>query len=88
MKAIYSQNSCKESELLRVNCKKNTMSIDWIYIQNGTSVWKVTNMVNWSWIENLSDSEIYEEKQTRQKRQKTVSSFKEIRESEAIICFK
>jgi len=88
MKAIYLQNSCKESKLLRVNCKKNTISIDWIYIQNDMLVQKVMNMLNLLWIENLSDSEIYKEKQTRQKRQKTASSFKETRESETIICFK
>ncbi len=46
IKAIYFQNSCKELELLRVNCKKNIINIDQIYIQSDMSVQKATSMLN------------------------------------------
>jgi len=88
MKTIYFQNSCKELELLRVSCKKNTISIDWIYIQSDMSAQKVINLLNLSWVENLSDSEIYKEKQIRQKRQKTASFLEKTKESEATTCLK
>jgi len=39
-------------------------------------------------MKNLSDLKNYEEKQTKQKKQKTVSFFEKTKESEATTCFR
>jgi len=86
MKTIYSQNFCRELKLWRVSCKKNIISINWIYTQKNMSVQKVMSILNWCWVRNLSNSKIYKEKQIKQKRQKIANFLKKTRESEAVIC--
>jgi len=46
------------------------------------------NTLNLLWVENLSDSEIYKEKQMKQKKQKTASFLEKTKESEAATCLK